>query len=78
MEEPWRSTRTRPGGAILYKAINRAETITLDKESAHFKAGHKYADIVYTGAVVHPLRQALDAFADSLEQAVTGDVKLKL
>ena len=27
-----------PGGAILYKAINVLETITLDKESAHFKA----------------------------------------
>ena len=27
-----------PGGAILYKAINVLETITLDKESSHFKA----------------------------------------
>ena len=26
-----------PGGAILYKAINVLETITLDKESSHFK-----------------------------------------
>ncbi len=40
-----------PGGAILYKAINVLETITLDKESAHFKAqmAQKYADIVYNG-----------------------------
>ena len=36
-----------PGGAILYKAINVLETITLDKESSHFKAqlAQKYADI---------------------------------
>lgn len=69
-----------PGGAILYKAINVLETITLDKESAHFKAqlAQKYADIVYNGQWFTPLRQALDAFADSLEQTVTGDVKLKL
>ena len=28
--------------------------------------------------MVHPLREALDAFANSLEKTVTGDVKLKL
>ena len=69
-----------PGGANLYKAINVLETITLDKESAHFKAqmAQKYADIVYNGQWFTPLREALDAFADSLEKTVTGDVKLKL
>ncbi len=69
-----------PGGAILYKAINVLETITLDKESSHFKAqlAQKYADIVYNGQWFTPLREALDAFADSLEKTVTGDVKLKL
>ena len=69
-----------PGGAILYKAIDVLETITLDKESAHFKAqlAQKYADIVYNGQWFTPLREALDAFADSLEKTVTGDVKLKL
>ena len=37
-----------PGGAILYKAHDVLETITLDKESMHFKAqlAQKYADIV--------------------------------
>ena len=69
-----------PGGAILYKAINVLETITRDKESSHFKAqlAQKYADIVYNGQWFTPLREALDAFADSLEKTVTGDVKLKL
>ena len=69
-----------PGGAILYKAINVLETITLDKESAHFKAqmAQKYADIVYNGQWFTPLREALDAFANSLAKTVTGDVKLKL
>ena len=59
-----------PGGAILYKAINVLETITLDKESSHFKAqlAQKYADIVYNGQWFTPLREALDAFADSLEK----------
>ena len=50
-----------PGGAILYKAINVLETITLDKESAHFKAqlAQKYAEIVYNGQWFTPLREAL-------------------
>ena len=69
-----------PGGTILYKAHQLLEMITLDKESAHFKAqlAQKYADIVYNGQWFTPLREALDAFADSLEKTVTGDVKLKL
>ena len=32
----------------------------------------------FTTARFTPLREALDAFADSLEKTVTGDVKLKL
>ena len=69
-----------PGGAILYKAINVLETITLDKESSHFKAqlAQKYADIVYNGQWFTPLREALSAFTDDLQKTVTGDVKLKL
>jgi argininosuccinate synthase len=69
-----------PGGAILYKALNVLETVTLDKESAHLKAqlAQKYADLVYNGQWFTPLRAALDAFADSLAQTVTGDVTLKL
>ena len=75
-----RGVYATPGGPILYKAIDVLETITLDKESAHFKAqlAQKYADIVYNGQWFTPLREALDAFADSLEKTVTGDVKLKL
>ncbi len=34
--------------------------------------------MVYNGQWFTPLRKALDAFADSLEKTVTGDVKLKL
>ena len=56
------------------------ETITLDKESSHFKAqlAQKYADIVYNGQWFTPLREALSAFTDDLQKTVTGDVTLKL
>jgi argininosuccinate synthase len=69
-----------PGGAILYHAHDALETICLDKETAHFKllVAQKYADLVYNGQWYSPLRVALDAFVDSTQQAVCGDVRLKL
>ena len=69
-----------PGGAILYKAHNVLETITLDKESFHFKEiiAQKMGEIVYNGQWYTPLRQAICAFTDELQKTVTGDVTLKL
>ena len=69
-----------PGGTILYHAHEVLETITLDKETMHFKPilAQKYADLVYNGQWFTPLREAMDAFVDSTQQTVTGEVKLKL
>jgi argininosuccinate synthase len=69
-----------PGGTILYAAHDALETICLDKESAHFKqtVAQRYAELVYNGQWYSPLRAALDAFVDTTQQAVTGDVRLKL
>ena len=69
-----------PGGAILYKALNVLETITLDKYAAHKKQELSvcFAELVYNGQWFTPLREALSAFVDVLMQNVTGTVKLKL
>ncbi len=69
-----------PGGTILYKAHEMLETITLDKETARQKQqlAIKFADIVYNGQWYTPLREALSAFVDCTQRAVTGTVKLKL
>ena len=69
-----------PGGTILYAAHEMLETITLDRETTHFKqmiAG-KFADCVYFGQWFTPLREALSAFVDKTQETVTGDVKVKL
>ncbi len=60
--------------------LNYLETITLDKYAAHKKAelAITYADLVYNGQWFTPLREALDAFVDKLEERCTGTVKLKL
>ena len=69
-----------PGGTILYHAHDVLETICLDKETQHYKAGlaQKYADIVYNGQWYTPLREAMDAFVDKTQETCTGEVKLKL
>ena len=69
-----------PGGAILYKAHDVLETITLDRDTMHYKAlvAQKFAELVYFGQWYTPLRAALSAFVDETQKCVTGEVKLKL
>ena len=69
-----------PGGTILYEAHHALETITLDKETLHYKqtlAG-RYAELVYNGQWFTPLKTAMDAFIDETQEHVTGSVKVKL
>ena len=69
-----------PAGTILYKAHDVLETMTLDKETMHFKTmvGQRLAELVYNGQWFSPLREALCAFTDEAQKHVTGDVTLKL
>ena len=69
-----------PGGTILYRAHQVLETITLDRDTQHYKelVAAKFAELVYFGQWFTPLREALSAFVDSTQETVTGDVTLKL
>ena len=69
-----------PGGTILYKAHQLLESITLDKETMHYKQGVaiKFGEILYNGQWFTPLREALSAFVDKVSENVSGEVKLKL
>lgn len=69
-----------PGGTLLYEAHELLESITLDKQTMHFKrtVADKFADLVYDGLWFTQLREALSAFVDNTQEVVTGDVKLKL
>jgi argininosuccinate synthase len=68
-----------PGGTILYEAHRALESITLDRETLHYKqqAALKYSEMIYFGQWFCPLREALDAFFDSTQRSVTGSVKVK-
>lgn len=69
-----------PGGTILYRAHQVLETITLDRDTQHYKelVASKFAELVYFGQWFTPLREALSAFVDKTQENVTGDVTLKL
>jgi len=69
-----------PGGTILMTAHNALETLTLERETMHYKqqVALKYADLVYYGLWFSPLREALDAFVNVTQRNVTGEVRLKL
>ncbi len=75
-----RGVYENPGAAILYRAHQVLETITLDRETMHYKEliGAKFAEILYFGQWWTPLRESLQAFVDKTQETVTGDVKLKL
>ena len=69
-----------PGGTILMIAHSALETLTLDRETSHYKQqiALKYAELVYYGLWFSPLREALDAFVDVTQRNVTGEIRMKL
>lgn len=69
-----------PGGTILYKAHQALESITLDRDTMHYKelVAKRYAELVYYGQWFTPLKEALDSFIDSTQKYVSGTVRLKL
>ena len=69
-----------PGGTLLYKAHECLEQLVLDKETLFEaqKMSMTYANLVYNGQWFTPLRQAMDAFFQEVNNVVTGEVTLKL
>ena len=69
-----------PGGTILMEAHRQLEELILDRATYTVKKemGNKFADIVYEGKWFTPLREAVQAFIESTQEYVTGEVKFKL
>ena len=69
-----------PGGTILMEAHQQLEELVLDRATMEVKKdmGNKFAQIVYEGKWFTPLREAVQAFVESTQQYVTGEVKFKL
>jgi argininosuccinate synthase len=69
-----------PGGTILLAAHRELESVTLDRDTLHYKdiIAQRYAELVYNGQWFTTLRKSLDAFFDQTQQFVTGVIRLKL
>ncbi len=69
-----------PGGTILYTALQELEYLCLDRDTQSFKrqAAIKFSELLYDGKWYTPLREALSAMVDNMEETVTGEVRLKL
>ncbi len=69
-----------PGGTIMLKARRALESITLDREVAHFKDSliARYAELIYNGYWWSPERQMMQAAIDQSQAVVNGEVRLKL
>ncbi len=69
-----------PGGTILMEAHAQLEELVLDRATMEVKKdmGNKFAQIVYEGKWFTPLREAVQAFVESTQQYVTGEVRFKL
>jgi argininosuccinate synthase len=75
-----RETYECPGMLALMVAHADLESITLERDVMREKARlePRYAELVYDGLWYSPLREAFDAFIDSTQRDVTGDVRLRL
>ena len=69
-----------PGGTILMEAQKQLEELVLDRDTMDVKKdiGNRMAQLVYEGKWFTPLREALQAFVESTQKYVTGEVKFKL
>ncbi len=69
-----------PGGTLILAAHRELEALTLDKNTLHYKQrlALDYAEMVYNGLWFTPLREALDAFFETVSATTTGEVTLRL
>jgi argininosuccinate synthase len=69
-----------PAGTVLHIAHRDIESITLDRDTQHFKdrLAIDYAILVYNGLWFSRKRRALDDLINKTQENVTGTVRLKL
>ncbi|WP_151530248.1 MULTISPECIES: argininosuccinate synthase [Corynebacterium] len=69
-----------PAAMILIKAHEALEDVCLERELARYKRGvdARWSEEVYDGLWFAPLKRSLDAFIDSTQQNITGDIRLVL
>ena len=69
-----------PGATILIRAHEAMEDVTVERELARYKrlVDARWSEEVYDGLWFGPLKRSLDAFIDSTQEQVNGDIRLVL
>jgi argininosuccinate synthase len=69
-----------PGAIVLIAAHSALEDVVLTKDEARLKRPleQRWTEIVYEGRWFSPAREAIDAFVDSTQVLVSGEVRLEL
>lgn len=69
-----------PAGTVLMAAHRDLESITLDRDTQHFKdnLANEYAALIYNGLWFTRKREALDAMINKTQEFVNGTVRIKL
>ena len=69
-----------PGAIMLIAAHSALEDIVLTKDEGRLKRPleQRWTELVYEGRWFSPAREAIDAFVDSTQELVTGDVRVEL
>jgi argininosuccinate synthase len=69
-----------PGAMMLITAHSALEDVVLTKDEARLKRPleQRWTELVYEGRWFSPAREAIDAFVDSTQQLVTGQVRIEL
>jgi argininosuccinate synthase len=69
-----------PAATVLIAAHRALERLVLTRDELRFKAlaDRRYAELIYDGLWMQPLRTALDAFNGAFAERMTGEVRLRL
>jgi argininosuccinate synthase len=69
-----------PGAVALIAVHSALEDVVLTKDEARLKRPleQRWTELVYEGMWFSPAREAIDAFVDSTQRLVTGEVRLEL
>ncbi|APT86762.1 argininosuccinate synthase [Corynebacterium flavescens] len=69
-----------PGAVVLIKAHEALEDVTIERELARYKrlTDARWCEEVYDGLWFSPLKNSLDAFVESTQDVVSGDIRMVL
>jgi argininosuccinate synthase len=69
-----------PGAAALITAHMELENVTMERDLARFKrtVDQRWGELVYDGLWFSPLKRSLDAFVESSQRHVTGEIRMTM